>query len=76
MEINKLRQLDDKKLGAELTAAEVSLHKLLAERAMMTLKDTSQLRKAKKAIAYISTVINERKQLAAFDAPKETPSDK
>jgi ribosomal protein L29 len=73
VEISKLRQLDDKKLAHERDLAHVFLHKLYAEKAMMTLKDTSKLAKAKKALAHIQTVVSERKQLAAYQAVSNTP---
>ena len=71
MKLDKIRQLDEKKLNAELKTATINYQKLLAERAMMKLKDTSKLSKAKKYIARLNTVANEKKALAGLNQTVE-----
>jgi ribosomal protein L29 len=67
MKLDKIRQLDQKKLPGELKTAILNYQKLMAEKAMMKLKDTSKLGKTKRYIARLKTVAKEKQVLAELD---------
>ena len=60
MEIDDLRDLDDEKLKKELEESHRSLMNLRFRVSTMQLNDVNQVKRAKKRIARIKTIIKER----------------
>ncbi len=61
MQINKLRKKSKKDLRKELQKKRIELRKLRFDVAAMRLKNNSKLKKTKKDIARILTLINQNK---------------
>ena len=64
MHINEVRELKNDELQKELSNQETALMNLRFRSATMQLSDSSEIRKTRKAIARINTVIREREIVA------------
>lgn len=67
-ETQNLRGRDDTELRADLEAAHESLFTLRFQSATRQLADNSQVRKARRRVARIKTLLKERRILAEADA--------
>ena len=68
MRINEVRELNDEELRKELTSQERALMNLRFRRATMQLTDVTEIRKTRKTIARIQTVVREREIVAQMRA--------
>ena len=64
MHINEVRELKNDELQKELSNQETALMNLRFRSATMQLSDSSEIRKTRRAIARINTVIREREIVA------------
>lgn len=66
-EVRELREKSDEALQQELTEAHESLFKLRFQAATRQLADNSQVKKARRRVALIKTLINERQRGAVAE---------
>lgn len=62
MKISEFRQLSDEDLKAKVVSLEENLFRLRCNKTIGQLEDTSVIKKARKDIARVKTVINELKK--------------
>lgn len=75
-ETQNLRARDDDELREDLESAHQALFNLRFQAATRQLADNSQVRKARRRVARIRTLLHERKILAAADAASEPGSNR
>ncbi len=75
-ETQSLRARDDHELRDDLESAHQALFNLRFQAATRQLADNSQVRKARRRIARIRTLLHERTILAEADAAREAGSDR
>ena len=68
MNVTDVRELNDEQLRRELESQEKALMNLRFRQATMQLNDVTELRKTRRTIARIRTVVREREIVAALKA--------
>lgn len=74
--LKELRAMQSKDLQSELAEQSLGLAKMKLEVGNMSEKDTAKLRRLRKGIAQMHTVLNESKKASTVAAPAKSPKNK